>query len=109
MALQVIPTTPGEPYYSQTTRLDGRDYLLRFSYNQRLERWFLDLHDEEGTPLVQGLRLIANWSLLRSYQWDERIPQGKLFVGDVTGDGTPPTLNELGTGRRCQLYYQPAE
>ena len=55
-----------------------------------------------------GLRLVANWPLLKPYQWDERVPPGELAVADLTGDGTPPKLDELGEGRRCQLIYRPA-
>jgi hypothetical protein len=108
MSILTIPTTLGEPYYTQTTRLDGRDYILHFAYNQRTDRWYLSLHDDENVPLIAGLKLVANWPLLRHYQWDERVPPGELTVADLTGDGTPPGLDDLGPGRRCELVYRPA-
>lgn len=108
MATQTIPTTPGDPFYSQTTRLDGRDYVLHFAWNQREERWYLSIHDEEDAPIVQGLKLIANWPLLRYYHSDSRVPPGEIIVVDATGDGSPPLLDELGPGKRCELTYTPA-
>lgn len=103
-----VPTTPGEPYYIQRTKLDGRDYVLHFAYNQREERWHLSIHDEEDLPILQGLKLLANWPLLRAHRYDPRVPPGELMVSDQTGDGSPPTLDELGAGRRCELIYQTA-
>ena len=107
MAILLIPTTPGQPYYQQKTRLDGRDFLLHFAYNEREARWYLSIHDEEDTPLRKGLKLVANWPLLRHYREDPRMPPGELIIFDLTGDGSPPTLDDLGEGLRCQLNYTP--
>ncbi len=105
MAALLIPTVLDAEYWTQKTRLDGRDYLLRFSYNQRLDRYFLDLLDDEETPLVQGIRLVTNWPLLRHYRWDERVPPGELMAISLQTDVTPPRFGELGEGRRCELTY----
>jgi hypothetical protein len=105
MAIVQIPTWP-DPYYLQKVRLDGRDFVLHFAFNQREDRWSLDIHDDEDEPIVQGLKLLANWPLLRHYRWNESLPPGELIVMDLTGDGAPPGLDELGDGKRCQLIYQ---
>lgn len=94
-----------EPYYRERTRLEGRDYILDFAYNEREERWYLSISDEDEVPIARGIKLIANWSLLFPYRYDERTPPGELTVADLTTDGTPPTLLELGEGKRCELIY----
>ena len=109
MATLRIPTTPDVAYSQQKTRLDGRDYILRFAYNERTERWYLSILDDQEEPLVMGIKLVANWPLLRSYQWDERVPPGELMVMSLTTDETPPTFEDLGEGRRCELTYFEAE
>ena len=109
MAVLLVPTTPGAPYHSQKTRLDGRDYVLRFAFNQREGRWRLSIFDDEEQPILLGLKLVANWPLLRHYHYDPRIPPGELMVLDLTGDRTPPGLDELGEGLRCELTYFEAE
>ncbi len=109
MAVLLVPTTPGAPYHSQKTRLDGRDYVLRLAYNQREERWRLSILDEEEQPILIGLKLVANWPLLRHYRFDPRLPPGEFFAMDLTGNGSPPTLDELGEGRRVELTYFEAE
>lgn len=106
MAVLLIQTTPGEPYYRQKTRLEGRDYILVFSYNQRIERWYLGLYDEEETPLLLGLKLMANRPLLRHYRQDTRLPPGELVALTRDGSHEPPTLDELGEAKRVQLLYR---
>jgi hypothetical protein len=105
MATILIPTSPGVPYYRQKTKLDGRDFILGFSYNQRIERWYLSIYDEEGAPLLVGLKLMANWPLLRHYRADMRLPPGEFMAVDLTGSNAPPTLDELGEGKRVELTY----
>lgn len=98
-------STADDAYTSQRTRLDGRDYLLRFAYNEREERWYLSLYDEDELPVLQGLKLVANHPLLKAYRSNPDVPPGELVVADLTGDNSPPTLDELGEGRRCELLY----
>jgi hypothetical protein len=105
MAVLLIPTALDAAYSTQKTRLDGRDYVLRLSYNEREERFYLSILDEEETPLVEGLKLIPNWPLLRHYRYDPRLPPGELMATDLTGNLTPPTIDELGEGRRVELSY----
>jgi hypothetical protein len=94
-----------KPFYRQRTRLDGRDYVLDFAYNEREERWYLSIADDEEKPIATGIKLIANWSLLYPYRYDERCPTGEITVADRQGDGSPPTLLELGANKRCELLY----
>jgi len=105
VALLIIPTTPGEPYFRQKTNLEGRNFVLVFSYNERIERWYLSIFDDEETPLLQGLKLVANWPLLRHYRHDIRLPPGELMAITQDGSTAPPTLNELGEGKRVELVY----
>lgn len=94
-----------DAYTSQRTRLDGRDYLLRFRYNERENRWYLSIYDEEEEPILLGLKIVANWRLLKPYKYDPNVPPGELIAVDMTGNGSPPGLDELGEGRRCELLY----
>jgi len=109
MAIQIIPTSPGAAYYSEKTRLDGRDYILRFAWNQREERWYFSLFDEEEQPIIQSVKVICNWPFLRYYRSDPRVPPGELMATDLTGNNTPPGFEELGEGRRVEFVYVPSE
>ncbi len=94
-----------DPFQSFKARLDGRDYLLSLAYNQREDRWYLSIADDEGNPIVSGIKVLANYPLLFRHRYNPAIPPGDLFAVDTTSDGSPPGLSELGKGKRVQLTY----
>jgi hypothetical protein len=110
MAILTIPTT-SDPFQRMTVRLDGSDYVIELRYNQREERWYLSIADDESVPILSGLKLQANWPLLWRHRYDTRVPPGEIMVTVTTAtDRSPPTLDDLGEGKRCELsYYDAAE
>jgi hypothetical protein len=105
MSTLLVPTVPGTPFHVVKARLEGRDFLLHLSWNQREERWHLSIHDDEDTPILAGIKLVTNWPLLRHYHFDLRVPPGELMAADLTRDGSPAALDELGIGKRVELTY----
>ena len=106
MTTQVIPTGD-DVVYSQTTSLDGVPYLLRFSFNQREQTWWLLLSTGDGDPIYGSVKLVVSFPLFASCA-DSRKPPGKLIVVSSTTDLSPPGLEDLVEGGRCQLCYIPA-
>jgi|GEM_PF-1435203 len=104
---KVLPTVVGNPHYVMRTRLDGRDFILRFIWNQRQDRWYFDILSTAEEPIAVGIKIVANWPLLRFHRWDKRLPPGELMAIDLSGDRSPPRLNELAIGKRCELTYFP--
>lgn len=106
MAIIRIPLPQGIPQFVQQTSLDGRTYQLRFHWNERESSWYLEVADAEGTVIVAGRKLVANWPLLQRCISEEK-PPGEIFVVDPTGSDVPPGLDEL--DERVQLQYFDAE
>lgn len=113
---QLIPTSTVLTDYRQTTTLDGRDYILRFLFNQREGLWFFSMFDEEEDPIVEGLKVVVEHSLLRLIT-DPRKPPGLLVASDDTARepeegqkilALDPGLGELGE-RVVLLYFTEAE
>jgi hypothetical protein len=100
-----IPVLGGSPYTTQRLNLDGRVYTLALSWNEGQGTWYLALFDAENSPIVQGLRIVANWPLLRYYHFDTRCPPGELYAQDLTGDGSAPGFDDFGIGKRVELTY----
>lgn len=111
----LIPTLPDEPNYSISSTLDGVDYVLTFRYSERENCFYLDLALTDGTVLCNGRKIVCNWSIWRTFNYDTRIPQGALLAIPATGAGDdPPGFDadgngELGDGRRVQLIYLTAK
>lgn len=105
MELSTIATDgTGQAFYSMTTTLEGTSYLLAFAYNQRCDCWLLSIATAEGEDIVNGIKILANWPLLRKVA-DPRMPQGELFAYSNTSDASPPRFADLAPGGRCQLLY----
>lgn len=107
MALQ-IPTSAELPSYVQRVTLEGREYVLAFDWNEREGRWFLDLLDNEETPLAVGLKVVVGFPLLRRRKTDPRLPPGDFIAIDSSDTGRDPGFGELG-GRVALCYLEAAE
>ena len=82
-----VPLDNTRAFFKQTSQLDGRDFILRFQFNQRLCRWYVGIYDNEDNPLVLGLRLSVNFPLARvARNTDPRFPQGGLLMIDLEAE-----------------------
>jgi uncharacterized protein DUF6983 len=100
----LIPTDPDSPLYEERVTLERQEYLLRFDYNGREDRWYLDVALIDGTLLVRGWKLVTG-VMLGNRVADRRMPGGRFVVHTQDADDSAPGFGELGEGRRCQLYY----
>lgn len=113
MTILRIPTRAEQVDYVQRTALDGRDYLLHFAWNQRESKWYLDVRDQRGEPIVLGIKIVANKRLLGRLVTSEARPPGELIAVDMTSpagsgkDAYDPGKSELGS--RVVLLYLDAE
>lgn len=105
----VIPCKPdGAARWSQRTALAGRDYQLSFDWIERAGRWLLALADQDGTPIRDGVALVAGRPLLRGLV-DARRPPGELLVLDGKGlYDLDPGFLDLGS-RFLLMYFDPGE
>ena len=72
-----IPFDTNIPHYTQQTELDGKTYTLEFEYIERENFWMLHISDQDGNPLVWGIKLITEWPLLKR---EVDVLNGKLLL-----------------------------
>lgn len=101
--MKLIPTFP-DAFFTETVNLEGSDFALTFTYNQREDAYYLSIATTDGTDLAVGVKVVANWPLLHKYA-TTGLPPGEMFAFSSTADISPPGLGELGEGQRCTLYY----
>ncbi len=104
MALK-IPTSTTLGRYRFSITLDNVVFIFVLVFNRRDSRWYFDLLDNEGTAIRQGVKITANWLLLRQLVQQGR-PAGSLMAVDPQGDADPG-LTDLGA--QSILTYLPAE
>jgi hypothetical protein len=100
-----IPVATDTPLYTQRITLDGVEYVFKFDWNDRESRWYFGLFAIDETPIVTGIKVVANWPLLRRFT-AEKVPPGVLVAVDLSPErGESPTFTELGF--RVRLLYYP--
>lgn len=97
-----IPTPKELINWTQRTPFEGVDYLLRFKWNARLERWFLTLYNQDGDLLRGDVPLNTSVPLWLSPS--DEMPQGVLVCLDLKGEDKNADLNDLGV-RVLLKYY----
>ena len=106
MAIEKVRTlVDGTAHYSQTTPLDGQNFVLHFDFNSRENSWYLSIHDSDDVPIrgAVGRKVVTDYALLLRSFVDARPPGEVLVVSGTQGD---PRLEDLGDG--VQLLYVPA-
>lgn len=101
-----IPVETDDPHFTQVTSLDGTEFRLEFRFNEREQRFYMDLRDGDGVDILVGVRLTVDWAPLR-YLVDPRRPLGEIFITDSEGEGRDPRLGDLGD--RVKLFYLTGE
>ena len=55
--------------------IDGKEYALRFTYNESYDYWSFGLYDDAENPIIAMTRIVPNFPLLHFYT-DTNIPDG---------------------------------
>lgn len=87
-----IPLTPGRNQTVSVVLLNAT-YRLTLQWREAAQTWFLDIADDAGNPLVQGLALVLGSNLLHQHQ-HLGIGGGLVVIFDTGTDA--PTFDNLG-------------
>lgn len=58
-----------------TLSIDGKEYILRFTYNEIYDYWSFGLYDRDKRPIVAMTKIVPNFPLFHYYT-DTGIPDG---------------------------------
>jgi hypothetical protein len=59
--------------------LDGKEYLLRFTWSDTTQRWTFGIFTVLREPIVEGVKVVPHFPLLLQYI-DDRLPTGIFGV-----------------------------
>lgn len=103
MSDYIVPTRTDVEHYEQQVELDVVFYTLLLAWNHRAESWFISLSLADGTPIMSGMKVVADTPLLY-YCGHPQKPPGDLLALDTSGAGVSPGLDDLGV--RVLLVYR---
>lgn len=55
--------------------IDGKEYNLRFTYNEKYDYWSFGLYDENKEPIIAMTKIVPNFPIFHFYT-ETDIPQG---------------------------------
>lgn len=97
-----------ETHTSQTLVLDGVRVRLDTYTNIEDDSWYLDIFDDEDTPIVLGIALATGLDLFFPYRYLP-LPPGKLFVQDQRGQPFVDAKRGDFFTKDFALYYTTAD
>lgn len=59
--------------------LDGKEFLIRFTYNHTCDYWTFGIYDQEQNPMVAGIKIVPNFPLNLYYE-SSGLPDGIFGV-----------------------------
>ena len=63
----VLPLYEDEDYV-YTVSIQDNAYTLRLYYNRRMQAWFMDLSDEDGSAIASGVGVVPYYPILDNIQ-----------------------------------------
>lgn len=98
MGLFKIPIPVDTPLFTVRAPLSGTDYVLRFDYSGRADRWYFGLYDASVSPIWIGRKVVVMYDVLRQCSLPSRPPGILFFLGPAA-----PGFSDL--GRSVSLIY----
>jgi len=105
MSWRKIPVRSDIFAYSMRVELDQKIFILSFRYNARMDKWVMDIYDDQGNTLMHGIVLYTNFPLAYGIVSDD-LPQGEFVCVHITGDDIDAGRDNFGTD--VKLLYKEA-
>ena len=105
MATLELPTRKDLPAYDYNIVLDGTTYILRFTFNDRMGKWFFSISDQTDTPIINPVPVVSDWDVVGRFTFSN-LPLGTLIFVDTSGKSEDPGRFDLGD--RVRLLYEEA-
>lgn len=95
-----LPENP-EPHFSQRTVFGGSEFVLRFDWSERAQRWSLGIYDASEIPILTGSVLVQGLPITH------RVRDSRFVNGDLFFLGRAESLEALGDGSCSLVYMEP--
>ncbi len=82
---------------------DGTQYRLRLCWNDRGGFWTLSVRTAAGVPLVEGVKVVPNYALLKPYH-QPGIPPGELMVVAIDDAIQTVGRSDFASGKVAMVY-----
>lgn len=103
----IILPTFSNPNYQYQIILDKTTFNLAFKWNDFDSFWVMSIYDVGMNPIVIGIRMVLNYSLIRRFHYDT-MPKGDIWAIDTTSSKLDIGLNDFQNGVSL-IYFTQSE
>jgi hypothetical protein len=96
MAIEVLPLFNGRAAYEYNIVIDSVSYRLVFTWANRHGSWYLDILENDSTPIRTGIRVILDYPLTLRDAANALMFDGMLILQRVDDQTREPTLQDMG-------------
>lgn len=93
---------PEGPSWVYNIALSGEVYEISAQWNGRVGRWYIDIRQPNGEPILLGHAVVTDWPFFEGRPELEGRPPGELYVIDEVGV-KQDILLDLGDGHVLAL------
>lgn len=93
---EYLPFIQSDNNYTLRVPLDGTTYQFRVRWNSRDGAWYMDLANEDLTPIAYGLKIVLGARLGAALQHLSFFQEHILTVVDTTSHGLDAAFDDLG-------------
>tara|TARA_B100001564_G_C20348034_1_gene537611 strand:+ start:294 stop:629 length:336 start_codon:yes stop_codon:yes gene_type:complete len=97
--LPVENNKTGNPTSYKIT-LDDEDYNIRYTYNRRIDTWFLSISNADDSIVLEELPILLGVNpMIQTFAYTELLPFGDIQLFDDPGDHVEASLENFGTDK----------
>ena len=96
----IMPLRNDLPWYFFQTTLSGAIFNIEMRYNIRMNRWIMNILDQNQNPIILGLVCLIQRNMFGQYV-TLSLPDGTIFCTDDTQQDTQPTQYSFGLDHTC--------
>ena len=82
--------------------IDGTEYLIRFTYNEKYDYWSFGLHTAKDVPVIAMTRIVPNFPIMHYYTY-AGIPDGIFGCLSASGKVGRQAFND----KTAEFVYIP--
>lgn len=69
-----------ETYYRYAINLEGRQRNFNYYWNERVGAWYFDVKNADGTPVLLGQAIVAQYPIAGDYRLDSKDLTGYFIL-----------------------------
>ena len=85
--------------------LDGESFRLRFYWNSREEKWYMDILNIDDEAILTNVAMVIEYLLLTQYKHIADLPKGNFILLDLESNPSTGGVTFDNLGRRYQLVF----